>query len=100
MWVIVDTGAQNTIGNSKLRRILLKSQRIKSPEPITMIDVLGRPVQADYSYIKRLRVGGIKVENAAVAFADVHPFKLFGLGNKPALAAGDGELALLQAGDH
>jgi predicted aspartyl protease len=88
IWVVVDTGAQNSIGNSVLRRSLIRKERIPTPRPITMVDVIGRETEADYTIVQSLRIGGVKLGNAAIAFSDVHTFKLFGLNRRPAMLLG------------
>lgn len=86
--VVVDTGAQNTVGNAKLRRILSKRVKGTVITPIDMIDVLGQRTAADYTIVDRVRIGGVAMGNTAVAFAEAHPFKLFGLSNKPSMLLG------------
>jgi predicted aspartyl protease len=88
IWVVVDTGAQNTVGNSKLRTILTKRALANRVKPIEMIDVLGQRTPADYTIVDRVRIGGMAMGNTAVAFADAHPFKLFGLQKKPSMLLG------------
>jgi hypothetical protein len=43
---------------------------------------------AEYTIVDKLRIGGIAMNGAAVAFADVHPFKLFALSRKPSMLLG------------
>jgi predicted aspartyl protease len=88
VWAVVDTGAQNSVGNSRLRRLLMKKQRLRKLEPITMTDVLGQQALADYTVVESIRLGGVRLQNAAVAFRDVHPFKIFNLTRRPALLLG------------
>jgi predicted aspartyl protease len=88
IWVVVDTGAQNSIGNKTLRRTLIRNERVPTPKPITMVDVIGRETIADYTVVQSLRIGGVKMGNAAIAFSDAHPFRLFGLLRRPAMLLG------------
>ena len=88
IWVVVDTGAQNTVANSKLRALLVKRIPETEIKPINMVDVLGHNTPADYTIVSRLRIGGVSMGNAAIAFADAHPFKLFGLTKKPSMLMG------------
>jgi hypothetical protein len=55
---------------------------------VLMTDVLGMKTAADYTIVDKLRIGGIAMNGAAVAFADVHPFKLFALNRKPSMLLG------------
>jgi predicted aspartyl protease len=86
--VIVDTGAQNSVGNSVLQAITSRQSHTKKPVPISLMGVTGGQTSADYTEIKNIRIGGFVVQNAPVAFANAHPFKRFGLTRQPALLLG------------
>lgn len=86
--VVVDTGAQNSIGNSALRSLLHKRAPSASVKPIEMISVVGLRTAADYMIVGKMRIGGVTMGNAAIAFADAHPFRRFGLARRPALLLG------------
>lgn len=96
VWVIVDTGAQNSVGNSRLRKLMMERDRTTAVKPIQMIDVLGKTTAADYTVVNKLRIGGIMLGNAALAFADAHPFKLFELEKKPSMLLGMESLRAFQ----
>jgi predicted aspartyl protease len=86
IWVVVDTGAQNSIANSRLQTLLVR--RKSEMKPTSMIDVLGQTTPAHYTIVDQLRIGGMAMEKAAIAFADVHPFKIFGLSKRPSMLLG------------
>jgi predicted aspartyl protease len=88
LWVVVDTGAQNTIGNTMLRRTLAKQVQPGELKSVTLLDVIGRETVADYTIVNKLRIGGIIMGKAAVAFVDAHPFRLFGLTKRPSMLLG------------
>ena len=88
VWVVVDTGAQNSVGNLRLKRLMLARDPRTTTRPIEMIDVLGQRTPAGYTIVNRLRIGGVLMGNAAIAFADAHPFRLFDLHNKPSMLMG------------
>jgi len=96
VWVIVDTGAQNSVGNNRLRRLMVERNPSTMVKPIQMIDVLGKSTPADYTVVSRLRIGGVMLGNAALAFADAHPFKLFELEKKPSMLLGMESLRAFQ----
>jgi predicted aspartyl protease len=87
IFVVLDTGAQNSVGNTKLRRLLERSLT-KPMRPIQMVSVTGGITLADYTTIAAVRVGGVKINNAPMAFADVHPFRKFELTRRPAMLLG------------
>lgn len=94
IWVIVDSGSQSSVGNLRLMRLLVKRKPGMKILPIGLLDVIGRHTDAEYTYVDRLRIGGIAIGNVPIAFADVHPFRLFDLSNKPALLLGQETLQI------
>jgi predicted aspartyl protease len=88
IWVVVDTGAQNSIGNTKLRQLLVKRRPDTEIKQIELVDVIGKVTQADYVIVDKLRIGGIAMNKAPIAFADAHPFRLFDLSKKPSMLLG------------
>lgn len=85
--VVLDTGSQVTMGNSALRK-RIGSGRMKSAVPISLTSVTGEKVTADYTGVPDIRVGRLAFGTMPVAFADVAPFKRFGLTKRPALLLG------------
>lgn len=92
--VVLDTGSEVTVGNDALRRKLVGKRRMGKTLPIQLVSVTGGRLEADYTQVKRVRLGGILIENLPVAFAEVHPFKQLGLGDEPALLLGMDALRL------
>ncbi len=86
--VVVDTGAQNTVGNAKLRGLLTRGSREGKVTRVDMIDVLGQRTAADFTVVDRVRIGGVSMGNLAVSFAEAHPFRIFGLSRKPSMLLG------------
>ncbi|MFM9853993.1 MAG: retropepsin-like aspartic protease [Sphingomonadaceae bacterium] len=88
IWVVVDTGSQNSVANTRLRTLLTRRAPKLDIKQISMVDVLGKITPADYVLVNRLRIGGVALGNAPIAFADVHTFSLFGLSKKPSMLLG------------
>ncbi len=86
--VIIDSGAQNTIGNSALRRMLGKRNKKLEFFKTTLIDVTGGRLAADVAVVNKVRIGGITIDDQVIAFADAHPFKRFDLLDRPAMLLG------------
>jgi hypothetical protein len=84
---VIDTGAEITIGNTALRDRLLRKHRGEFWTN-EAIGVTGVHVQLPMAWIDELQVGPVTLENVPIAFADVPPFKLFGLSGEPALMLG------------
>lgn len=84
---IIDTGSEITIGNSALRNKLLRKNRAKF-ETVPVIGVTGATMNLDIAVIREIEIGPITLQDVPIAFADVPPFKMFGLSDEPALLLG------------
>lgn len=84
---VIDTGSEITIGNTALRDKLLRKGRAKFWE-VEAIGVTGVHTKMQMAIIDELQLGPITLENVPIAFADVPPFKLFGLADEPSLLLG------------
>lgn len=94
VWVIIDTGSQVSVGNGALRRALARRNRLGPMAPIDMISITGGILSAEYSIARRIRIGGLDINNLPVAFADAHPFRQLRLMDRPALLLGMDALQL------
>ena len=87
--VVVDTGADSTIGNSALAAAFAR-RRISGT---TILEsVTGQQIAASFGVARTLDVGGMTIENIAVAYADAPPFAHLGLDKRPAILLGMREL--------
>ncbi len=84
---VIDTGSQITIGNLALRDKLVRRGRDKL-ETVTATGVTGKTIDLQLAQIGELRVGPVTLRNVPMAFADVPPFEVFGLSDRPALLLG------------
>jgi predicted aspartyl protease len=84
---VIDTGTQVTIGNLALRDKLVPRHR-KKTMTVATTGVTGKTIDLEYAEIPELRLGSITLRNVPMAFADVPPFKVFGLADRPALLLG------------
>jgi hypothetical protein len=83
---VIDTGSEITIGNTQLRDKLLR-KRARFYE-VEAIGVTGSKVKMQIANIDELQLGPVLLRDVPIAFADVPPFKLFGLADGPALLLG------------
>jgi len=88
VYVIVDSGAQVSIGNAALRRRLRSSQASVVQARTVLTDVAGRDLSAEYGTLSQVRIGGVRIDNMPIVYADVHPFRMFGIRRQPALMLG------------
>lgn len=93
--VIVDTGAQTSVGNMALQKLVASKRANRFPFVPTMLAaVTGEDVPALRSSIKRIVINGMDVNDLPVSFADGQAFRALGLHERPALLLGMDSLAL------
>ena len=84
---VIDTGTQITIGNLALRDKLIRKNRGKFiTVPVT--GVTGETINIEIAKVAELQLGPVVLHDVPMAFADVPPFRLFGISDKPALLLG------------
>lgn len=84
---VIDTGSEITVGNLALRNKLL-SRNLNKSWTVSTTGVTGKTVDLQLGQLRELRVGSITIRDVPIAFADVPPFKIFGLADEPALLLG------------
>ena len=85
--VIIDTGAQVSIGNLALQKRLRKRARELGDENL-LIAVTGETLGVEFGKVREFRIGRARFASLLVAFADAPPFERFGLSDKPTLLLG------------
>jgi predicted aspartyl protease len=91
--VVIDTGAETSIGNRALQRVL--SKRGKT-ETVTLLSVTGKEITADLAWHGRLEIGSATITNPLIAFADSPVFAALDLDKRPAMLLGMRELRLFK----
>ena len=87
--VVIDTGSQVTVGNSALRRALQKRKLLTGAlQQVELESVTGQKISGDYLFVREMELGGIKLKNLAIVFADAHTFNQLKLVERPALLLG------------
>jgi predicted aspartyl protease len=89
--VLVDTGAQGTVGNPLLLRKLSKARRVGESE---MTDVNGQALSGVTRQGGSLRIGRASLNGFPITFADSPTFHVLDLQDEPALILGMSELKL------
>jgi hypothetical protein len=84
---VIDTGSQITIGNIALRDKIVRRWKAKL-ETVTATGVTGKEISLQLARIAELRLGPVTLRNVPMAFADVPPFRVFGLSDRPSLLLG------------
>jgi Predicted aspartyl protease len=86
--VVVDSGSSLTIGNQALRRKLERRGSLIMSGPIELTSVTGAALHGELATVGNLDIGGARLENLNVVFAEAHTFGLLGLSRKPAILLG------------
>jgi predicted aspartyl protease len=93
--VVVDTGAEASVGNPALLRLLTGHGVSERPmTTTTLVTVTGRKAQVEVDVINEAQVGGVLVRNMPLAFAQLTIFDRLGLTRQPALLLGMDVLSL------
>jgi predicted aspartyl protease len=84
--VVIDTGSPISVGNTALQRMVARSTgRLV---PLEMTSATGGKVATRYATVDKVRIGSVTFAGMPIAFADVPPFKRFGLDRRPAMLLG------------
>ncbi|WP_237453111.1 aspartyl protease family protein [Qipengyuania vulgaris] len=90
--VIIDTGAQNSMGNLAL----LKKLRKQANQEIESTDVHGVKVKSNLAVAERLVIGDMELQDIPIGFADSPAIDALGFAERPALILGMGNLRLFE----
>ncbi len=88
--VIIDTGAQASLGNLALRDRI----RTKRAQDVVTTDVNGVDIVGQLSFVRSLSIAGLSLNNVPLTFADTPAFDALGLHDQPVLSIGMQHLAL------
>lgn len=91
--VIIDTGAEGSVGNMALLERLRRAREFGEFE---MTDINGVTLGGTVRLARELDLGRASVQNFPIMFADSRPFRTLGLKDKPALILGMSELKLFR----
>ncbi len=83
--VVIDTGAEYSIGNRALQTALAKKH---GGGTMVLRSVTGQEITADLGYANVLKIQDMNFGNVVIAYADAPPFEKLGLAAKPALFLG------------
>lgn len=88
--VIIDTGAQSSLGNMALREKI----RAKRAQEVITTDVNGVDIVGQLALVRSLSIEGLSLNDVALTFADTPAFAALGLQDKPVLSIGMQHLSL------
>ena len=88
--VIIDTGAQASLGNIALREKI----RARRAQDVLTTVVNGVDLKGELAVVRTLNIEGLSLTDVSLTFADTPAFEALGLHEKPALSIGMQHLAL------
>jgi predicted aspartyl protease len=88
--VIIDTGAQASLGNLALRDKI----RARRAEQVTTTDVNGVDLVGELSFVRSLNIDGLALTDVPLTFADTPAFAALGVADQPVISIGMQHLAL------
>jgi predicted aspartyl protease len=87
--VIVDTGAQTSIGNMAMMRLVEGRRQNRFPFVESQLTgVNGETIGAQKTVLRRVTIEGVDVNDLSISFADSHAFRALGLRDRPAMLLG------------
>jgi predicted aspartyl protease len=92
--IILDTGAQSSMGNAALREKLRKRDLSFEFKTAMLRSVTGSTLTGDFSQIKQIEIGGMSINNLPVTFTDNYIFRVLKLDKRPAILIGMDALQL------
>lgn len=87
VYAIIDTGAQTTIGNMALRKLMGRRGPLDDHGQ-KIVGVTGVSLPAEDGLIPQIRLGALTLGNMSLAYADVATFRKFGVGDRPGILIG------------
>jgi hypothetical protein len=93
---VLDTGAERTLGNLALQNLLNKGRKNREPVSAVVHGATPDIADGDVQEIKQATIGDMTLTNLEVIFADFHVFKLWGLGEQPAMLIGMDMIGVLE----
>ena len=86
--VLIDSGSESTVGNSALRELVQSGRRAGELQKVTLLGATGDTTVGDFGAVPEFRLGTLTIRNLRIAYADLHPFDLWDLTDRPALLMG------------
>jgi hypothetical protein len=93
--VIIDTGAERTLGNMPLRTALIERARYDDEIDVSVLGATTDVTAGTYFRAPKITIGEADLVDLPVTFGDLHVFEIWGLTKTPALVIGMDLLGML-----
>lgn len=92
VYVVLDSGAQDSVGNDALRMLVDRRRRAGTPpNPLKVVElrsVTGQTVAGEMDQMSELTLGGVRLSEVPLVYSELHTFKSYKLDAEPALMLG------------
>jgi predicted aspartyl protease len=95
--VVIDTGAQSSMGNTALKNRIGRSQRRFEYIPVGLKSVTGESLVGAYTQIKQIEIGGLSIADLPMTFTENYAFRALGLDQRPAILLGMDAMSLCES---
>lgn len=92
--IILDTGAQSSMGNKALRDRIRRRHRTIEFVPVKMRSVTGSTLDGEFTQLQEIEIGGLVINDLPITFADNYAFTALKLQDRPAILLGMDALQL------
>lgn len=92
--LIIDTGAQSSVGNMALRRLALAKGGLDESASASIIDVGGTNVPSENAILPTITIANFRLSNLPIAYVENHALEQLGLNDRPAMLLGMDALSL------
>lgn len=100
IYVVLDTGAQDTVGNAALFRLLDRRKRELTPDPrfdVELTSATGQTVPGRLDRMAELTLGRVQIHGLPIVYSDMHTFKIYKLHDEPTIMLGMATLRSFQS---
>ncbi|MEP7350291.1 MAG: retroviral-like aspartic protease family protein [Sphingorhabdus sp.] len=92
--IILDTGAQSSMGNAALRNRLKRRHRTIEFVPVQMRSVTGSLLVGEFTQLQKIEVGGLLIQDLPITFSNNYAFTALDMQDRPAILLGMDALKL------
>jgi predicted aspartyl protease len=86
--IILDTGAEISVGNMALFRSLKQQKLVMPPTKVVIKSVTGQSIDAQFAVVRRIEIDSVNLSNVPMVFLDAAPFQELGLADRPSMLLG------------
>jgi len=86
--IILDTGAEISVGNMALFASLKQQKLVLPPTKVVIKSVTGQAIDAQFAVVRQIQIDSVNLSNVPMVFLDAAPFAELGLAERPSMLLG------------